>query len=151
MYHRIMVPLDGSATAELGLREAIGLAEEQSARLHLLHVVDIPPMLIDMVVAVGSEDALEALRRHGREVLATAMSRLTELGIQADTSMPEITHGKVSDAIVAAARKEGCDLIVIGTHGRQGIKRLALGSDAERVARTSPVPVLMVRHDAPVD
>jgi nucleotide-binding universal stress UspA family protein len=61
----------------------------------------------------------------------------------------DVGGGRVADAIVEEARRSRCDLIVIGTHGRRGVSRAMLGSDAENVVRSSPVPVLLVRARAP--
>jgi nucleotide-binding universal stress UspA family protein len=59
----------------------------------------------------------------------------------------EVTRGRIATVVVDEARSSGCDLIVMGTHGRRGFNRLALGSDADLVVRESPVPVLLVRDD----
>jgi nucleotide-binding universal stress UspA family protein len=66
-------------------------------------------------------------------------------GIKPTLAMRETIGGPAADAIVREARKQGADLIVLGTHGRRGVRRLVLGSDAEQVVRTSRVPVLLVR------
>ena len=71
-------------------------------------------------------------------------------GVTAETSLHDLRGGRVADAIVEEARQSRCDLIVIGTHGRRGVARAMLGSDAENVVRSSPVPVLLVRAPAPV-
>ena len=66
-------------------------------------------------------------------------------GLSVDSVMFEIVGGHAADIIVAQAKKWRADIIVIGTHGRRGLRRLVMGSDAEEVVRTSPVPVLLVR------
>jgi nucleotide-binding universal stress UspA family protein len=149
MYHRILVPLDGSATAERGLREAIGLAAEQKARLSLLHVADNFPMLMEMSSVTSYQEMLNELRRYGEDVLAKAKRAAAEAGVQADTLLREVTQGRIADVIIDEAKKTGCGLIVMGTHGRRGFSRLTLGSEAERVVRSSTVPVLLVRLDEP--
>lgn len=149
MYHRILVPLDGSATAERGLREAIGLAAEQKARVSLLHVADNFPMLVEMSSVTSYQEMLNDLRRYGEDVLAKAKRAAADAGVQADTLLREVTQGRVADVIIDEARKTGCGLIVMGTHGRRGFSRLTLGSEAERVVRSSTVPVLLVRLDEP--
>lgn len=149
MYHRILVPLDGSATAERGLREAIGLAAEQKARLSLLHVADNFPMLVEMSSVTSYQEMLNELRRYGEDVLAKAKRAAAEAGVQADTLLREVTQGRIADVIIDEAKKTGCGLIVMGTHGRRGFSRLTLGSEAERVVRSSTVPVLLVRLDEP--
>jgi len=147
MYHRILVPLDGSATAERGLREAIGLAAEQKARLSLLHVADNFPMLVEMSSVTNYQEMLNELRQYGEDVLAKAKRTAADAGVQADTLLREVTQGRIADVIIDEAKKTGCGLIVMGTHGRRGFSRLTLGSEAERVVRSSTVPVLLVRLD----
>ena len=155
MYQRILVPVDGSATADRGLREAIGLALDQKARLHVLHVVDDYPMVAQMSMATTHEQAdrarvrLDTLREFGKALLDKSSRNAFDAGVQADTHLREIAQGRIADVIVEEAVKLGCDLIVMGTHGRRGVSRLMMGSDAELVVRTSPVPVLLVRQEEP--
>ena len=66
-------------------------------------------------------------------------------GIPVQTVMLETIAGPAADLIVRQAKRWRADLIVLGTHGRRGLRRLVLGSDAEQIVRTSPVPVLLVR------
>jgi nucleotide-binding universal stress UspA family protein len=77
--------------------------------------------------------------------LAKANDATAEHGVPAETRLRGVMRATVADAIVDEAQKLGCDLIVMGTHGRRGISRLAMGSDAELVVRSSWVPVLLVR------
>jgi nucleotide-binding universal stress UspA family protein len=144
-YRRIVVPIDGSATSLRGLSEAIALAKRERARIFLVHVLDEFFVLAAPEAAVYSEKAIEDLQRGGRRVLERAEARVRAAGLQASTVMPETVGGRAADEIVRQAKKLKADLIVIGTHGRRGIKRLALGSDAEQVVRTAGVPVLVVR------
>lgn len=149
MYQRILVPLDGSVTSERGLREAMGLAQKLGAELHLLHVVAEFPVLAQMSTAAHYQDTLDGFRKYGSGLLARAMRDAAGGGLQADSALREISQGRISDAIVEEAAKARCDLIVMGTHGRRGFSRLTMGSEADLVLRTSPVPVLMVRQDEP--
>ena len=105
MYHRILVPLDGSATAERGLREAIGLAAEQKARLSLLHVADNFPMLVEMSSVTSYQEMLNELRRYGEDVLAKAKRAAADAGVQADTLLREVTQGRIADVIIDEAKK----------------------------------------------
>ena len=66
-------------------------------------------------------------------------------GLTVSTELRDLKGGRVADAIVEDARAARCDLIVIGTHGRRGFQHALMGSDAERVTRESPVPVLLIR------
>ncbi|HEX9721328.1 MAG TPA: universal stress protein, partial [Ramlibacter sp.] len=65
--------------------------------------------------------------------------------VHCETLLREVTGKRIADVIVEQAQQHACDLIVMGTHGRKGFTRLTLGSAAEGVARSSPVPVLLVR------
>lgn len=146
MYKRILVPLDGSDTARFGLREAIALAREQKAALHLLHVAGDFPVSLDMG-GVAAHERMRTCLHHCGETLLQDAKRLAEsLDVPAQTRLRELNGGRVADAIAEEARDAGCDLIVIGTHGRRGMRRALLGSDAEGVLRRSPVPVLLVRQ-----
>jgi nucleotide-binding universal stress UspA family protein len=145
MYQHILVPLDGSATAERGFQEALRLAAEQKSKLRLLHVIDDFPMLMEMSAVSSFEASMRKVREYGEEVLSKARAAAAALDVQADTVLREVTQGRIADVVVEEARTSGCDLIVMGTHGRRGFSRLALGSDADLVVRASPVPVMLVR------
>ncbi len=145
MYHRILVPLDGSATAERGLREAIGLVAEHKARLYLLHVVDDFPMLMEMSSVASYQEMLNSLRQYGEGVLAKARRAAEDAGVQAESLLCEVMQQRIAEVIVEEASKALCDLILMGTHGRRGFSRLTMGSEAELVVRISPLPVLLVR------
>ena len=143
MYKRILVPVDGSDTSTLGLREAIGLAKDQNARVRLLHVVD--ESVLALTPEVGMVDISDSLIVAGRQTLERAHALAQRQGVKADTAMPENVIGRVADSILDEARNWRADLIVMGTHGRRGVSHMLLGSDAEGVVRGSPVPVLLVR------
>ena len=149
MYQRILVPVDGSATSERGLREAVKLASGQSTRLLFLHVLDDYTTLAEMTSASGYEEMLKRLRQYGLDVLSKAKHEAEATSIHCETLLREVTGKRVADVIVEQAAQHGCDAIVMGTHGRRGFTRLTLGSAAEGVARISPVPVLLVRADEP--
>jgi nucleotide-binding universal stress UspA family protein len=146
-YRKILVAVDGSAASNKGLREAIRLARAERARLFILHVVDefqAFASLDGMVVAPGV-DLVPALREGGKRVLARAKSLAEKNKLPVKTVLREMIGGPAATPIVREARKLGADLIVLGTHGRRGVRRLVLGSDAEQVVRTASVPVLLVR------
>jgi nucleotide-binding universal stress UspA family protein len=149
MYKRILVPLDGSDTARFGLREAITLAKEQKATLRLLHIISEFPIKVEKAAVRDYNEVVHgSLQQWAEEMLRQAKALATSRDVQTETAMRELKGRRVADAIVAEARDAGCDLIVIGTHGRRGVSRLLLGSDAERVLRLSTVPVLLVREPA---
>ncbi|NKE65696.1 universal stress protein [Ramlibacter sp. RBP-2] len=147
MYQRILVPLDGSPTSERGLREAIRLASGQQATLFFLHVVDDFRMLVEMTSVRSYDEMLKGLRHYGLEILAKARHAAEEAGVHRESLLREVTNERVAQVIVDQAKQHNCDLIVMGTHGRRGFNRIAMGSEAEQVARTSAVPVLLVRQE----
>jgi nucleotide-binding universal stress UspA family protein len=87
----------------------------------------------------------DALRDDGRKLLAKAEVKVRKLGLKPHTVLAETLTARVAGAIVQQAKKWKADLIVMGTHGRGGVKRVVMGSDAEQVLRTTPVPVLLFR------
>jgi nucleotide-binding universal stress UspA family protein len=147
MYQRILVPVDGSPTSLRGLEEAIGLARLVGGRLRLIHAVD------ELSVALGGSggfmaaapDTFHLLRQGGEQVLASAKARVEAAGLTVDTVLDDTLGGRVCDLVARHAQQWPADLIVIGTHGRRGVGRLLMGSDAEQVLRLAPVPVLLVR------
>ncbi|MDW8467612.1 MAG: universal stress protein [Burkholderiales bacterium] len=144
-YRRILVPVDGSAASAKGLAEAVRLAREGRARLRLLHVVDTyAAVSVPEIGAASVGPVLEAIRAAGRKLLARAERAPARAGLKAETALVEAAGGRVADAIVEEAKRWRADLIVMGTHGRRGVGRMLMGSDAELVVRYSAVPVLLV-------
>ena len=144
MYRRILVPIDGSDTAQRGLQEALGLAKAFDSSLVLLHVVEVYPMMMEMASATTWELVTTDLRQHGEQVLERAHDAAKAAGVASETHLEDAAAARVCDVIVDQAREHRCDLIVMGTHGRRGIEHAMIGSDAERVIRMSPVPLLVV-------
>ena len=146
MYSRILVPIDGSATSTRGLDEAIALAKLTGATLRLLHVIDDLVFVSSFEAhATYAKDILPKLRRGGEIVVAAGHDRAAAAGISFDTLLVECFARRTGDVIVEHAKEWDADLIVLGTHGRRGIGRLLMGSDAEEIVRSAPVPVLLVR------
>jgi len=145
MYKKILVPVDGSPASMRGLREALRVAKAHKSKLRLLHVVGIFVPTPAFAGGIYLADVEKTLRASGRRVLARAEAAVRRQRIAVDSVMFETVGGRAADVIVSHAAKWRAGLIVIGTHGRRGLRRVALGSDAEQVIRTSPVPVLVVR------
>ena len=91
-------------------------------------------------------EIIDGLREGGKRILGDAERVTREQGVKYESELVETIGGRAADVIVNQATQWPADLIVMGTHGRRGIRRLALGSDAEMVLRHAPVPVLMVRE-----
>jgi nucleotide-binding universal stress UspA family protein len=145
MYSRILVPVDGSDTSRRGLDEAIALAGRLGASLNIVTVIDARALIGEVSAAVPSEALLEAWRAAGDRLVADAVKRVREKGVPADGAVRCDPGSRVFEVILDEAKACKADLVVMGTHGRRGLRRLALGSDAEMVLRDSPVPVLLVR------
>jgi nucleotide-binding universal stress UspA family protein len=145
MYKRILVPVDGSAPSKRGLEEAVRIAGPGTT-VRVIHVVNelnaapayLTLMNVDQVLAKQREQANAVL--HDAMVIARGCPGACQSAI-VETMGTEAAH-----AIVREAYDWEADLIVMGTHGRRGLRRLALGSDAELVLRLSPVPLLLVRE-----
>jgi nucleotide-binding universal stress UspA family protein len=149
MYKRILVAFDGSEPSQRALAEAIKVAKDGHAELHVLHVVDeflvgSTPDASHMSTTYYAE-AIQALQASGRQILEQARDTAGSAGLVIETTLEETIGSRVADLIVAKAKEWEADLIVMGTHGRRGLRRLVLGSDAEWVLRSTPVPVLFVR------
>ena len=150
MYRRILVAFDGSPTSARGLDEALGLARLAKARLRLLHVVDeMKHVTGHETFAAYTNDVLPRLRAAGEQVLWQGLDMAARAGVEADSRLVMSSGDRVCDVVVEQARYWDADLIVLGTHGRRGVERVLLGSDAEQLLRIAPVPVLLVRGSAP--
>jgi nucleotide-binding universal stress UspA family protein len=146
MYDRILVPIDGSPTATRGLSEAIKLANRRGGRLRLVHVVDELPIVVP---AVGASDIVMAqLRSAGESILKAGAAQARDAGVAVECRLIEEMGGQAGLRILEEAQSWDADLIVCGTHGRRGLRRVLMGSDAEYVVRRSPVPVLLVPNAA---
>lgn len=144
MYTRILVPLDGSETAWHALETALQLAASTSAELRAVYVIDVPMMAFD---APGFDPSIirDAYEQEGRRVTDDAEARMKEHGVTGTTRIEEAEPGQdVAERVLLAAADWKADLITMGTHGRRGLRRLMLGSVAERVVRSATLPVLLV-------
>jgi nucleotide-binding universal stress UspA family protein len=153
MFDRIVVAVDGSPTSNRGLKTAIDLAKSHGATLHAIHVVD------DMVIAQGAagmnsggyvppqfvDEWLTQLREAGRHILRDAERIAQSRGYHLQSVLIETLGQGVAHVILKQVRRLRADLIVMGTHGRRGLRRVVMGSDAETVVREARVPVLLVR------
>ncbi|MGO4764501.1 universal stress protein [Cupriavidus sp. 2KB_3] len=147
-YNRIVVAVDGSSTSDLALREALRVAGG-GATILALYVVDNGVMLFD----AGYYDPTQierAFADSGKRALEAAGKVLADADATFETKLvtePAVA-GDIAGSINEAARGWGGDLLVIGTHGRRGVRRIVLGSVAEAVIRQATMPVLLVRGQA---
>ncbi len=138
----ILVPTDLSEGAEEALDYAIELAAKLGAQIHVLNVVGIPALGIPelgLAMAAATIDTVVVENQRALDELAARKSGTVTFG------QVMLRTGDAKNTILQAAQEVGADLIVMGTHGRRGVKRALLGSIAEVVVRTASCPVLTVR------
>ncbi|WP_116140473.1 universal stress protein [Trinickia diaoshuihuensis] len=145
MYTRILAPIDGSETSARAFDSALRLAREFNAQLLPLYVVDVPLVGAD---APGYDPSIvrDALFEEGSRVNAQALVKMEREGV---TGTPRVVETSalgddVAHSILRVANEAGADLVVMGTHGRRGFRRLILGSVAERFLRIASRPVLLI-------
>lgn len=138
MFERILIPLDGSPRAEVILSLVARILRREDAEILLLRVVDVP-------AAVGRVSLAE-IRTQERDAAQTYIHDVARRFSGSGAKVHgRVAEGSPAEAILDVARSEGATLIAMSTHGRTGLARWALGSVAEKVARASEVPVLLVR------
>jgi nucleotide-binding universal stress UspA family protein len=142
---RVLAPTDFSEHSHNALKYAVALAEKFGAELHLLHVVqDIGILVPDLVTAappmLPSVDQMTAAARNALDRLEKD-NQLGRLQVH-----KHVGQGQPFYEIIRLAREANIDLIVLGTHGRSGLKHVLMGSVSEKVVRKAPCPVLTVRH-----
>jgi nucleotide-binding universal stress UspA family protein len=145
---KILVPTDFSANAGVGLDTALALARPLGASLHLLHVIHLPVQVAPAEGMMIPPAYWESLRRYAESRLAEQKAKVTAQGVACST---EAIEDIASFAVADAAKRNHCDLIVMGSRGLTGLKHFALGSVAERTVRAAQCPVLTVKLDAKID
>jgi nucleotide-binding universal stress UspA family protein len=140
MYSRILVPLDGSAISSRALDEALALTHDAGANIEALYVIDAPPVC-GRASLYSFQDFHDSYAREGKAVCAEAALRMENTDFQSSTRVVEVHLAADDDPaqrIATSASQFRADLIVMGTHGRSGWRRIALGSVAEELVRLSP-------------
>jgi nucleotide-binding universal stress UspA family protein len=138
----ILVPVDFSENTPALLDWAAHLAEEHGSRVTLLHAYHLPVEFQQLEGAYLPPDFWRSVRSEAEATLREYADALQRKGVRVETAVCE---GYAATVIVEEAAQRRADLIVIGTHGRSGLKHLLLGSIAERVVQTAPCPVLTVK------
>ena len=138
----ILVATDFSEHSENAVEYAVDLAVQVDAAIHLINVITIPAMGIpEMGIAYGST-IMESATKDAQGALDALAARYRD---RVTVAPPRLEVGDPRDVIDRVAKEIGADLIVMGTHGRRGVRRMLLGSVAESVVRSAPCPVLTVR------
>jgi nucleotide-binding universal stress UspA family protein len=137
-FETVLVPTDGSETANAAADHAIRIAAETDAALHIVHVVDLTAITDEY----GSGAVLEALEEAGERAVDNVVERANEAGVRSVEA--SVMSGTPARAIVDYADDREIDLVVMGTHGRTGLSRYLLGSVTEKVVRLAGTPVLTI-------
>jgi len=146
-YRHLLVPSDGSQLSAQALVQAIALAKTLGAELTLLHVQ--PPLPVplvgmgDMLDPATVESLSRSAERESERILMQGQAAGLEAGLTIHTEV--VKQDLPYRAIVEAAKRHGCDLIVMASHGRKGLSGFLLGSETQRVLLHAPIPVLVVR------
>lgn len=145
MFRKILVPLDGSPLAESILPHVVSLAGCEGGEALLLRVHVLPTFqygMTDLAAYPVTPAEEDADRTAALEYLQGVAERLGAMGVRARAL---VRDGSVAECILQTAETEGVELIAMSTHGRSGIARWLIGSDANKVMRGAGVPVLLIR------
>lgn len=144
-YQNILVPVDDSPISYAAVEHALSLAKLSGAKVTVLSVVAVDPY-----VGVDFYQVAPAITEHFMQAEAHAKTQLQDIAqsfSQNDINIAtKIYHGSASEGILFVADEIGADLIIMGSHGRTGVKRLLLGSVARTVLTESHIPVLVIKQ-----
>jgi nucleotide-binding universal stress UspA family protein len=147
MYERILIPTDGSETAERAVDEALAVAERFDAKVHALYVVDTDAVDVGLGteqvdrIRSGLFGEMDELEDRARKATGYVADRGRERGVAVEE---QFRGGRPHEVIADFAEDHDVDLIVLGSHGRSGIRRMLLGSVTERLLRSTHRSVLVV-------
>jgi nucleotide-binding universal stress UspA family protein len=148
LFKHILLPTDGSKLSDRAVERGIALARDLRARITALHVMPELRMIADesFVMPMG----IELQKRYDREARARAQKMLDRVAGKAEAEgiqhQEMVVSGELPyEAIIAVAKKQKCDLIMMASHGRRGVSGLLLGSETAKVLTHSKIPVLVVR------
>ena len=146
MYKHILISTDGSEVAQKGIDHGLSLAKSVGAKVTVVTVTESFPIYAGTEWMPGPTEmaAFAAIRKEAvATVLGDVKAAADRLGVDVETvHLPEV---QPAEAIIATANERHCDLIVMASHGRRGLRRLLLGSQTSEVLVGSPIPVLVVR------
>ena len=142
----ILVPTDFSEKAENALKVAAQLAKKFDAQIYLLHLIELPADMVNPVGETRSNDLPEALffMKMAKQKFDELLSRPYLKGLNVRDT---VEVNKAFDGILEASKKYDCDFIVMGSQGATGLKEMFIGSNTEKVVRTSEIPVLVVKNE----
>jgi len=142
----ILVPTDFSDCAINALKFAASIAKKTGASINLLHVLEVPELGPQGSKAHTSEDVPYMLNL--LKLIKTRMKKMVALPfLKSIKTLHNVEVGNVNDQILAAAKKHKADIIIMGTHGASGFQEVFIGSNAEKIARNSLIPVISVKEE----
>jgi len=144
LYQHILVPIDGSETSMVAMKEAIKIRKALNSKITVVQVMALDPIIADLYVKTGkTNELIERTRTYLLDILEQAKQQFLQEGLSVETKLLEgfVVH----EEIIQAAQEHNADLIVMGSHGRTGVRKLVLGSVAQKVLGESHIPVLIVR------
>ena len=134
---KILVAVDGSVYSEYAVDQAISMGSICNSEIYIISVVDLYPEQMSVAPAL-----MEKMSKDVQELLENAKKKVEEVNIKCETIIR--MGGQAHEFIIQEAKERDVDLIVIGTHGRSGLKRLLIGSVAQKVIGFAPCPVMVV-------
>jgi nucleotide-binding universal stress UspA family protein len=145
MYKRILIPTDGSKLSDKAIKEGVKLAKTLGARV--TGFIATPRFRVVTVDPLMMTDTPQQYQRHSKKLAAKALDVVKRAaqsaGVRCDTT--HVTADHPYDAIIRAARRNRCDLILMASHGRKGVSGFLLGSETMKVLTHSKIPVLVCR------
>jgi nucleotide-binding universal stress UspA family protein len=147
MYQHVLIPTDGSEVAQKGIVSGLELAKALGARVTFVTATELLPIFADASglgsVAFDVSQYFEAQEENAAQVLKAAKASADQAGVTAEVL--HVSRAQPAETILETANVRGCDLIVMASHGRRGVGRLLLGSQASEVVTRSPIPVLVIK------
>ncbi|WP_322041999.1 universal stress protein [Paraburkholderia sp. J67] len=149
MYKQILVAVDGSRGGRRALDEAVKVAKATGGAVQALCVVQHPARLVDISTGFAEEQTRQSAEADAATAaLEEAKTVFAQAGITGTTRAADSSGEEIAAVILRIAAEEDADLVVLGTRGLSGVKRLLLGSVAESFLRIADRPVMLVREDA---
>ncbi|GAA4276914.1 universal stress protein [Aquimarina mytili] len=149
MIKSILVPTDFSKQAESALKVAAQIAKKNNAKIYLLHILELPMHLTDLMSSGAPAPAPEAVffmkQTHKKFEEVLEQDYLKDIEVIETVSFEDVMHG-----IIESSTKNNADIIIMGSHGSTGFEELFIGSNAEKIVRTSKIPVLVIKEDCEI-
>lgn len=147
MFKHLLVPTDGSTLSEAAIQMTVTLAAESGAKVTGLHVIPEFHVLAygTEMIADNEDRIIQTARQRAEDYLRVIKNAAAQAGVECNTVSESRAHPY--EAIISVAAQQSCDLIVMASHGRSGMRAFLLGSETQKVLTHSSIPVLVVRQD----